>query len=465
MANDPISPTDFGASFKGFMQQMASQGPAEEPFFRRRLAEHFGADPSKLTIISEKFGDSDHPNLHLAVEAFIGAPGRTSELLGIASEVVAFGGFSLAQLVAPGSAGLMGGAGPSEGPVKYTNLELNDGKGLACTQLGLYLVKDGEHPLALLVHAEREMFGNSLKVEVLAAEKSTAEACLAAVRKAMQKRNVYRGQVVSLSLDEQHSVKVHFHRLPGVSREDIILPQGLLERIERQSIGFAKHAEKLLAAKRHLKRGMLLHGPPGTGKTFTAMYLAGRMPERTVLLVTGRSMGQLAQACAMARALQPATIILEDIDLIAEERTGRDSGGTTLLFELLNQMDGLADDADILFILTTNRPEILEPALKSRPGRIDLALEVPVPDAECRRRLFELYGRGLKIVAPLEPFVTRTEGASAAFIRELFRRAALYAADGAGELELHESHFGEALHEMIMDGGPLTRSLLGFKTP
>ncbi len=464
MANDPISPTDFGASFKGFMQQMASQGPTEEPFFRRRLTEHFGTDPAKLTIIGEKLRDSDHPNLHLAVEAFISAPGRTSELLGISSDAT-LGGITLAQLVAPSSAGLMGGKTPMEGPVKYVNLELNDEKGMACTLLGLYLVKDGEHPLALLLYGEREMWGNSLSIEVLAASKSTAEACLAALRKAMQKRNVYRGHVISLSVEDHYSMKVNFHRLPTIAREDIILPQGLLERIERQSIGFARHAEKLLAAKRHLKRGILLHGPPGTGKTFTAMYLAGRMPERTVLLITGRGVSLLAQACAIARTLQPATLILEDIDLIAEERTGRDAGSTPLLFELLNQMDGLADDADILFVLTTNRPEILEPALKSRPGRIDLALEVPVPDADCRRRLFELYGRGLKISDPLEPFVARTEGASAAFVRELFRRAALYAADGAGDLELHASHFTEALQEMLTDGGPLTQSLLGFKAP
>jgi ATP-dependent 26S proteasome regulatory subunit len=218
-----------------------------------------------------------------------------------------------------------------------------------------------------------------------------------------------------------------------------------------------------MAARRHLKRGMLLHGPPGTGKTFTAMYLAGRMPDRTVLLMTGGSMSLLGQVCAMARTLQPSTIILEDVDLIAEDRSSQGAGSTSLLFELLNQMDGMADDADILFLLTTNRPELLEPALKSRPGRVDLALEVPLPDAECRRRLFELYGRGLKISAALEPYVTRTEGASAAFIRELFRKAAVFAADGEGALELREPHFNEALHEMVVEGGQLTRSLLGFR--
>jgi hypothetical protein len=59
--------------------------------------------------------------------------------------------------------------------------------------------------------------------------------------------------------------------------------------------------------------------------------------------------------------------------------------------------------------------------------------------------------------------VARTQGASAAFIRELFRKATLFAADGASELELKAEHFAEALHEMLLDGGPLTQSLLGFR--
>ena len=83
-----------------------------------------------------------------------------------------------------------------------------------------------------------------------------------------------------------------------------------------------------------------------------------------------------------------------------------------LLFELLNQMDGLADDADVLFLLTTNRPDILEPALAARPGRVDQAIEIPLPDAHCRERLFELYSNKLPLgKVNWETFVGRTKGA------------------------------------------------------
>ena len=459
MADSPISPKDFGASFKGFMEQMARQSPTEEPFFQKRLREHFGADPAKFAIVAEKVSDANHPNLHLAIEAFVTAPGRSFELLGISSQTAQFMGMNLAQLVAGG--GAMRGDPPDEGPVTYTNVALDGDRVLACTQLGLYLVKEGDARLAIFVAKTERGYRDGINVEVLATERAAADACHAALRNSMRVRNVYRGHVVSLSANNS-GLQVSFHHLPSISREQIILPSGVLERIERESVGFSKHAERLRAAGRHLKRGMLLHGSPGTGKTLTAMYLAGRMPDRTVLLITGRSMGLLEQACAMARTLQPATIILEDVDLIAEERTRQGAGGCApLLFELLNQMDGLADDADILFVLTTNRPDLLEPALAARPGRIDQAVEVPAPDTECRRRLFELYGRGLKVSATIAPYVERTAGASAAFIRELMRKAALFAADDGGELDVKAKHFDEALHEMVVQGGDLTKSLLG----
>jgi cell division protease FtsH len=68
----------------------------------------------------------------------------------------------------------------------------------------------------------------------------------------------------------------------------------------------------------------------------------------------------------------------------------------SVLFELLNQMDGLGEDIDIVFVLRANRPEVIEPPLASRPGRIDLAIEMPLPDQDGRSRPLDLYGKGLR---------------------------------------------------------------------
>ncbi len=459
----PVNTKQFLTSFKGFMDQAVAQAPVEEPPFIRYLQDHFGTNPAHLPILSEQIEKSEHPNLHVAITYLLNLEGWSSTLLGVVAAYEHMG-VKMAYLLSKDRSTRI-----TEGPVEYVNLSLNDGRVLACVQSGLYLIKHSGQPLALLVRGPREMSGRSgLDVEVMALERADAEKLLAELRTAMRQQNVYRSHVISLARGERGVVEVHFHRLPPISRQDIILSRGVLERIERQTISFSRLRERLKAANRHIKRGVLLYGPPGTGKTLTAMYIAGQMPDRTVFLITGRTVGLLEQACKLARILQPATIILEDVDLIAEERTLQATGCTVLLFELLNQMDGIAEDADILFILTTNRPDILEPALAARPGRIDQAIEVPLPDYVCRQRLFDLYGQGLTLqLSNRELIVEQTEGVSATFIRELLRKAALFAADenssqaAAEELVVEDRHLDEALRELVLEGGELTKRLLG----
>src|SRR6185312_7615702 len=120
-----------------------------------------------------------------------------------------------------------------------------------------------------------------------------------------------------------------------------------------------------------------------------------------------------------------------------------------LLNKLLNEMDGLKDDADVVFVLTTNRPEALEAALTARPGRIDQAIEFPLPDAPGRQKLIELYGRGAVIPAEvLQEMVKRTAGVSAAFIKELMRRAVQFHLEKNEDGQIGLPDVSEALEEM-----------------
>jgi hypothetical protein len=446
---------DFAASFKALLDHVASStAPAPGPFVPR-LREHLGAEPLGLPVVGDHFDVPDHPNLQRAIDAYLSDPARTHEILGVA--VGPYGRCSLTDLL-----GEREESGPRPGAVEYASVPLEDGA-LPCVQNGLYLIRGPEGPLVALVRGPSETsFHPNVRIEVMARRREEAESTLADLRRRMREGSVYRGRVLSLFLDEHRAVRVGFHRLGSPERSEIILPEGILERVERQTKTFAAHADRLRALGRHMKRGLLLYGPPGTGKTLLTRYVVGAMPGRTAILLTGRGLGLIQASCAMARMLQPATVVLEDVDLVAEERTRHDMGCNVLLFELLNEMDGLEEDADIAFILTTNRPDILEPALASRPGRIDQAIEIPVPDANCRRRLFELYGRGMPLgIEAIDSFVRRTEGVSAAFIRELLRRAALLAADEGADVTVSDRHVDEALHELVVRGGALTRNLLG----
>src|SRR5262249_48896215 len=145
-----------------------------------------------------------------------------------------------------------------------------------------------------------------------------------------------------------------------------------------------------------IKKGVLFYGPPGTGKTHTIHYLASQLPDHTTLLITAEQVGWLDHYFQLARFLQPAMIVIEDVDLIARAREEMHGPcEESLLNKLLNEMDGLREDAEILFVLTTNRPEHLETALASRPGRIDQAIEFSLPDESGRRQLIHLYSCGL----------------------------------------------------------------------
>jgi ATP-dependent 26S proteasome regulatory subunit len=244
----------------------------------------------------------------------------------------------------------------------------------------------------------------------------------------------------------------------------VVLPDGVLEHIEQHIIGVADWSQELLSAGQHLKRGLLLHGPPGTGKTHTVRYLTGRLASCTVILLTGLSVRFIDQAAALARRLQPSVVVLEDVDLVALDRDFS-PGGQPLLFSLLEAMDGIGTDADVTFVLTTNRADVLEVALADRPGRIDLAVEIPRPDERCRERLLRVYARDLTLDADLDPVVAGTEGVTASFIKEMIRRTVLVSLR-AGEHPpvLRASHFTEVLTEMNGERHELTRSLLGSGT-
>jgi hypothetical protein len=422
--------------------------------FRDTLFAHFGADPARMPTLTEKLGLHDHANLQLALDGLLAESAHS--LMGFHSSMSAYRTATFAGLLSSQTH-----EAAEHGPVQYASVAVADGAHVSCVAQGLYLVSSTPR-IALLVSATSSQYEPSLQVEVMAGDRAAAERVLGDLRRRMHRANVYRGKIVSLSCTPGGGFDISFHAVKPLTRESIILPAALLDRIERQTLGFSERAAQLVDGGQHLKRGLLLHGPPGTGKTLTAMYLAQRMPNRTVILVTGRGMGLIEQAVRFGRLLAPATIVLEDVDLIAQDRTRTEESTGPVLFELLNAMDGLSDDADLLFLLTTNRPDVLEPALAARPGRIDLALEVPVPDEACRRRLIALYAAKLRFeVKDLDAVIRRTEGASAAFLRELVRKAALYAAYESPNLVVRDAHLDEAIQELLAAGGAVTASLLG----
>lgn len=458
---EPIKPEELARALMQ-LQEWASELPrAKSPDgLSARLREHLGAGAKGWPVVARAVQGYQRPNFQLAIDAFLQGEGREAELIGL-PETRGYR-MGLAELVKGSSP--WGEDGGEVGPVEYEPVDVAEQR-IMCVSAGLWLIRDGASRYVLMLRRSDEgPRSSALGIEIMAEDRSLAEGVLAEIERLMRELNPYKGRVLVLSSSPWGGVGVQVQRLPAVMREQIVFPDGVLERIERHTKTFGEHAEQLRAAGRHLKRGLLLHGPPGTGKTLTVMYLSSLMPERTTLLLTGQALAAVGPACEMARELAPAMLVMEDVDLVAENRMqGRP---TTILFELLNQLDGLNEDVDVIFVLTTNRPEIIEPALASRPGRVDLAIKMPLPDERGRARLLALYGEGLQLdLDDAARFITATADCTPAFIREVLRRAALLALERGQHNRITDEELTQATEELRGSADELTGRLLGDATP
>ena len=252
------STREFASSFKRFIDAMNAEAAKETSPLLDRLRTHLGGEPGRIPIITEDFDSYEHPNVQVALDKVLFSDGRTSELVGISAQNKRFGQFTFSDLLAM--------SGPwgrlAEGPVDYVNFHLEDDKTIPCVQFGLYIVTQGEDRLTVFVVGppQAEMGPRTrLRVEVACARREVAAALLREITAATKDLNVYRGKAISLA-PGQYGVQslVRFHRLPKVGRDEIVLPSGVLERVEQHALRFSDHAAALLAQKRSLKRGILL---------------------------------------------------------------------------------------------------------------------------------------------------------------------------------------------------------------
>ncbi len=426
------------------------------------LTWHFvGITPDQLTATSRQFPGHMRADVQVAVDRLFSA--SPIRFFGI-NERRRYETLSIAALTVDDD------NAPAIAPAQYHEVDVGESTPVKCLDNGLWLCETAGLRYAVLLSAHRE-YGHETGIRIEIAVPAGADGsafvqhCFSELESAVNAARSYRGKILSLDSDADYrgrSSGIMVHKLPAVQREDVVLPEATLKLLDRNVLSFVGSRAHLRRLGQSTRKGILLYGPPGTGKTHTIRYLASNLPGHTTLIITAAQVGLLAQYMSLARLLQPTMVVIEDVDLIARDREQMGPCEESMLNELLNQMDGLKEDADILFILTTNRPEQLESALASRPGRIDQAIEVPLPDDIGRQKLVQLYGKGL----PLDDAVTgeaaqRTGGVSAAFIKELMRRIAQASIARDGGTSVKSADTSEALDDMLFAGGRLNVKLLG----
>lgn len=228
-----------------------------------------------------------------------------------------------------------------------------------------------------------------------------------------------------------------FVEVPEVRWEDI----GGLEDVKqelRESIEWPlKYPDVISEMGIEPPKGILLFGPPGTGKTLLAKavatesganFIAVRGPEILSKWV-GESEKAIRQIFRRARMVAPAVIFFDEIDSIAAMR-GTDTSGVIdrIVNQLLTELDGLSPLRKVVVIGTTNRPDLLDPALL-RPGRFDRLVYVPPPDYNARLEIFKIHTRRIPLGddVDLGELAKRTDGYTGADIAAICREAAMMA--------------------------------------
>lgn len=438
--------------------------PPAERYLFRRLAAHFAPlDPREMVAHSRSYPMRQQADLQKALDDLFGERRIPDNFIGV-NQQYRHDTLGFSRLIESSRSAV------EAAPAQYEDVDIGAGETVHCLKNGVWLLREGALPYAVVL-AQHDDYsrGNSLVLEVMAGSGEGGVALSSRVFDALEQRlssgSCYRGRVLSLEQTYAHTgmaSRICVHPLEPVERGDVILPEATLAAVERNVLAFAEQRAALRAMGMSTQKGLLFHGAPGTGKTHCIRYLAGRLSGHTTFLITAEGVGLLAEYMTLARLLQPALVVIEDADLIARDRTTMDNAcGEVLLNRLLNEMDGLREKADVFFILTTNRPEMLESALASRPGRIDQTIEFPLPDASHRGRLIALYGRSLPLGQDtVDDLCRRTEGASPAFIKELMRRIAQHHLTAGGE-QVARPTVEAALHEMLFSGGALNTRLLG----
>jgi len=225
-------------------------------------------------------------------------------------------------------------------------------------------------------------------------------------------------------------------------RHTVVRPLANPERFEEYGLGVVN--------------GVLLHGPPGCGKTYVTRALAGELGHAFIEVspadVTSKYMGEPAQKIedvfAIARANAPCLLFIDEIDGIAGDRDGEGATNTSeqqQVNQLLTELEGI-DEEEVVVVGATNLLEDVDPAIR-RSGRFDERVEVPPPDADARREILRLHlaGRPQVDTLELEPVVERTVGYAASDLELLAENAARTALEE--DAPIGQEHLEAALAE------------------
>jgi len=256
---------------------------------------------------------------------------------------------------------------------------------------------------------------------------------------------------------------------PRITFDDVADLEEAKEEL-REVIEFLKNPQRFQALGAKVPKGVLLMGPPGSGKTLLARAVAGEagVPffhvsgSEFVEMFVGVGAARVRDLFEQAKANRPCIIFVDELDAVGRLRFAGIGGGhderEQTLNQLLVEMDGIEQNSGIIVIAATNRPDVLDPALL-RPGRFDRRIVIDHPDAKGREAILRVHLRGKPLAddVDIEKLAKQTAGFSGADLANMVNEAAILAAR-RNKTKIEMSDFLEALEKVI--AGPKRKSRL-----
>ncbi len=238
----------------------------------------------------------------------------------------------------------------------------------------------------------------------------------------------------------------------------------------REIVDFLKNPKKYLKMGARIPRGVLLVGPPGTGKTMLARAVANEanvpffsiVGSEFIELFVGVGASRTRHLFEAAKKQQPSIVFIDELDAIGKIRTPGIGGGheerEQTLNQILAEMDGFERDTNIIILAATNRPEYLDPALL-RPGRFDRRIVLDLPDVKGREAILKIHCRDkpLALNVNLKEVAERTPGFSGADIANLVNESAILAAR-RNKKQIFQAELLESIEKVLL--GPERKSHL-----
>ena len=233
------------------------------------------------------------------------------------------------------------------------------------------------------------------------------------------------------------NAKVYVPSTEGIRFSDVAGEEEAKENLQ-EIVDYLHNPEKYTKVGASMPKGVLLVGPPGTGKTMLAKAVAGEsnVPffsmsgSEFVEMFVGMGASKVRDLFKQAKEKAPCIVFIDEIDAIGKKRDGQMAGGNDereqTLNQLLTEMDGFEENNGVIILAATNRPESLDPAL-TRPGRFDRRVPVELPDLEGREAILKVHAKKVDESVDFSAIARMASGASGAELANIVNEAALRA--------------------------------------